>query len=201
MIKKDKLYEQRIANDTEISEMARFIAEQFVEETYSSEDLDLVFPPRKISKEEYFKIDYDENIKNINGIAIVVEFFEYEGKIYTANITSSHKNDKYDMISYTVRIFKDGEGKMSYLDDDQTYFNLKDQVVISSLKKAVKNSGRPNKPTEASINNTLNVRNFLKAYPDSSIDQLCNDFNIAKSTYYRVSKWLSINSPDLFNKL
>ena len=50
--------------------------------------------------------------------------------------------------------------------------------------------GRPDRPEEESILKTHKVRIEL-LNTTKNVDDVCKEFNIAKSTYYRVAKWIA----------
>lgn len=84
---------------------------------------------------------------------------------------------------------------------------MKNPALIKEIKKlfsdhksgSTNKVGRPEKPAIESIVKAYKVRTEL-LNTSKNVDDVCKEFNIAKSTYYRVSKWLSVNTKNYINE-
>lgn len=75
--------------------------------------------------------------------------------------------------------------------DGWDYFNLDDEINKLGIIPSV-SPGRPKRPSDTSVIKTHNIRLLIK--DGMLVDDACAKEGLAKSTYYRVSKWIVANS-------
>jgi len=142
----------------------------------------------KLGYAKYLKKEL-KDYENTIGSTIIVDHFEDCNILlysYLYSFLDKKTNDNYistNMILRVGNIFKE----VSDLD----YFNL-DREIESLSKTRKKTAGRPKRPSDKSVIKTHNIKNLITK--GVLVDDACKQEGLAKSTYYRVSKWIIKNS-------
>lgn len=144
-----------------------------------------------------FEIYYKETFiwfeQCIGDLILVDEFKKYDILIFTYSQSMLQSVGKETCTSYSGRIFKIKDD-FEELDNEEVIIDFLAEMAQKKTKSGSKNKvGRPERPEEESILKTHKVRMEL-LNTSKNVDDVCKEFNIAKSTYYRVSKWLSKNT-------
>lgn len=143
--------------------------------------------------EVHYKETFQHLEKSIGSLILVDEFVLYDACIFTYSQMFIQKDNSHSSIIHSGRIFKIND-TLEELDDSQDYIDFLEERVKRQNKSASKNKvGRPDKPKEESILKAHKVRIEL-LNSERNVDDVCKEVNIAKSTYYRVSKWIMDNT-------
>ena len=137
------------------------------------------------------RLEYEEQI----GYFGIVDYFtEINCSLITTSCISE-VNQKNPFIMNLAYRFINIQGTYSTLEDDAEAFDFHLDILI---KKAISLSnnhiGRPNKPTDNSIEKTLIIRDSLMRNENFGVDFVCKQTGLPKSTYYKTLKWLQKNS-------
>lgn len=162
-----------------INEDARF------DETIALEKGEVEF-----KKEERLK--YQESV----GYFGIVDYFPEDN---CSVITSSYCYKDSCVINIPYR-FVNVQGVYSCIEErDADIFDFKLDIFIKKTISSLKNTvGRPNRPTDKSIEKSLLILNVVTQ--NVGIDFACREIGLPKSTYYKTLKWLEKNSITLLNK-
>lgn len=172
---------KRVATKKEVENLYEFIIETMWKDVvnYSSSVFNIDYEQGydKIRKKnlKYLKNTYNDFI-------VVDEIKEYDFKLFILSATVIDQAEEQAVFTFYSR----------YIQKGSSYEIWKDEFDYCNLKEEVKsNAGRPNRPTNDSIIKTYKIK---KAQDDGvKIDDACKKEKLAKSTYYRVAKWIRNN--------
>ncbi len=175
----------RFATKEEIEELAIFLAKKNWRDSLKQV---------KASRSKTAKIEADNFINKermiildlIGGKVLVQDYKKFDVSIFVYNYIQEY--DKNAITSLTFRVLKTKKG-MELLENEDILFNLKDLKRSAYHKKKVK-SGRPSKPKDESIQKTIEIKRYLEANPDTTMDDVCHAFGFSKTTFYRTNRWL-----------
>jgi hypothetical protein len=129
----------------------------------------------------------------IGSIILVDEFELYNACVFTYSQVLIEEDKNHSSIIHSGRIFKIND-VLEELNESEDHIDFLEEKAKKQNKSASKNKvGRPDRPAEESILKTHNVRIEL-LNTSKNVDDVCKEFKIAKSTYYRVSKWIMSNT-------
>tara|TARA_R110000868_G_scaffold411003_2_gene701275 strand:+ start:1888 stop:2475 length:588 start_codon:yes stop_codon:yes gene_type:complete len=131
-----------------------------------------------------------QDLKNTIGDFVIVDHFEELDVLLYSYLYSSFNPDTNDHIIHNNMVLRIGNNFQDI--KEWQIFNLHD-VIIKSFKPKIVTAGRPKKPSEKSIIKTHKIR-LLILEDGMLVDDACKKVELAKSTYYRVSKWIVKNS-------
>ncbi|WP_103069242.1 hypothetical protein [Aquimarina sediminis] len=186
---KDKYnFELRTATKEEIHFLAEYLAKKKWEDSreYVKE------PKPKVTKAEVKDFINREKIhilELIGSSVWVQDYKKYKVSIFVYNYIQEY--DEGSIASITCRTIRTKKG-MEILDNEDVIFNMNELKNGIYYKKKVK-SGRANRPSEKSIQKTLEIKKYIEiTKPDMTMDKICHEFGFSKTTYYRAIKWLSV---------
>ncbi|MBQ0733898.1 hypothetical protein [Aquimarina celericrescens] len=182
-------FELRFASKKETKTLIEFLAEKnFRDRLMNKKEVNI----RWVVKERNDFVKKERPI--IQGLigdkVMVQDFKKHNVSIYVYNYIQEFKENK--ITSITSRVLKTTKG-MEILKEDDVIFDL-EHIKTFDYHDSDMNKGRPRKPTNQSIQKTLEINEYLKANPNKNMDAICQEFGIGKTTYYRVSKWLEARS-------
>lgn len=189
---KDLGYVKRLATKEEIKQMFDFLIKTMWESQvlYANS-----LGAEAVSKgfDAYYKETLFYFEQCIGDLVLVDEFKKYDALMFTYSQVLFGSEVKEPCTCYSGRIFKIKD-YFEELDAEEVMIDFLAEIAQKKSKSGSKNKvGRPDRPEEESILKTHKVRIELLS-TKKNVDDVCKEFNIAKSTYYRVSKWLSKNT-------
>jgi len=189
---KTRGYIKRLANTIEINNLFKYIINSSWEfsiiyaNSIGEKDIELGY-------NNFFKKEMQELTKSISDLIIVDHFEFFDCSIYTYSQVLTTEIEKESLICNSFRVLRIGE-VFEHLDSDHSIFDFEKEVMKKQSLSGSKNKvGRPNRPSDSSIIKAHKVRKILLS-SSINIDDACKSVAIAKSTYYRVSKWIINNS-------
>lgn len=175
---------KRLATNTEIDELFEYLEDFMWEDslkyadTIGESDVTAGREKTRNSNMGFLESLYGRNI-------IVGEIPERDAKMFFLNVISYyHEKEGSDSIEFYADTYIAISGNYERLHPDHDYFNFEHETRRSR-------AGRPKRPSDDSI---IKVHHIAKALDEGGkINQVCEQVGLAKSTYYRVSKWLKDN--------
>ncbi|OXA65572.1 hypothetical protein B0A67_24265 [Flavobacterium aquidurense] len=185
-------YVKRLATKEEIEQIFDF----FINTMWRNQiDYASSFGKEAVSKgyDAYYKETLFYFEQDIGNLILVDEFKKYDALVFTYSQILLLPDAKETCTVFSGRLFKIKDG-FEELDSEEVIIDFLVEMAQKKNKSGSKNKvGRPDRPEEESILKTHKVRIEL-LNTKKNVDDVCKEFNIAKSTYYRVSKWLSKNT-------
>ncbi|MBP2834210.1 hypothetical protein J8281_18580 [Aquimarina sp. U1-2] len=181
-------FELRFASTKEIESLIEFLAENNFKDRFFNKEIDI----RQIVKERNDFVKKERAIiQNLVGDKVMVQDFNtYNISIYVYNYIQEFEEHK--ITSITARVLKTPKGMM-ILKNDDVIFDL-EHIENFTVNRSDTSKGRPNKPTDRSIQKTLEINEFIRTNSNKNIAAICKNFGISKATYYRVIKWLEVRN-------
>ncbi|WP_438710956.1 hypothetical protein ACSTS3_20600 [Aquimarina muelleri] len=183
--KQDYDFELRLASESEIASLAEHLARKNWERTQKNkEDIEL-----NANAPETLDIIAEEKkaiLDLIKNKVLVQDYKKYKASIFVYNYIK--EQNKGVIATMTLRVIKTEYGMRS-LNHEEIVLNLK------NLKKLVQNEnlqdkGRPKGPGNRALQRTIEIDKYLESNPKKDMDNICKEFGISKSTYYRTKWWL-----------
>lgn len=176
--------ERRLATAPEIEELFGFLAERMWEDSVKYADSiggsdiqrgkDIVMATNMRSLAEL----YGDTI-------VMVDIPSRSSKLFWVNVINGHADGEgIAAIDFHSDTYIQVSGRYELLKRGDDYFNFE-----SEAKKS--RAGRPRRPSDDSVLKVHKVQAVVR--DGGKIDKACKDADIAKSTYYRVSRWLKSN--------
>ncbi|WP_282088262.1 hypothetical protein [Aquimarina algiphila] len=188
---KDKYdFELRLATKKEVALLVEFLAKKKWEDSrvYIKEPKPKV---TKTEKENFISKERTHILELIGSKVLVQDYKKYNVSIFVYNYIREYDEDIIS--SLTSRVISTKKG-MEFLENEDVLFNLRELKSSVYYKKKVK-SGRRNRPSEDSIQKTLEIKKYIEIKnPEINIDKICHKFGFSKTTYYRVIKWLEVRN-------
>ncbi|TSE07982.1 hypothetical protein [Aquimarina algiphila] len=188
---KDKYnFELRLATKKEIDTLVDFIAGKKWEDSrkYIKSPKPKVI---KVEKDDFISKERRYILELIGGKVLVQDYKRCNVSIFVYNYIREHDEDT--IVSLTSRVISTKKG-MEFLENEDVLFNLRELKSRIYFKNKVK-SGRRNRPSEDSIQKTLEIKKYIEiTNPEINIDKICHKFGFSKTTYYRVIKWLEVRN-------
>ncbi|MBQ0734839.1 hypothetical protein [Aquimarina celericrescens] len=182
-------FELRFASKKEISSLIEFLAEKnFRDRLMSKKEVNMPWIVKE--RNDFIKKERPIIQGLIGDKVIVQDFKKHHVSIYVYNYIQEFKENK--ITSITSRVLKTTKG-MEILKEDDVIFDL-EHIKTFGYHDSDMNKGRPSKPTNQSIQKTLEINEYLRANPNKHMDAICQEFGIGKTTYYRVMKWLEVRN-------
>lgn len=136
----------------------------------------------------YLKRQFKFYTENIGETIIAHHFEEYNITLFSFLFTLMDSTDNHCFLSNSM-LLKVGNTFKNI--DDYDYIDL-DQEIKELTVNSTRKAGRPKTPSEKNILKTHNIKILIEN--GSLVDEACAKEGIAKSTYYRVSKWIVKNT-------
>lgn len=182
----NKNFKYRLASEKETEELIEFIVDKMW--------LDVLAYKKTLSKNDFelgentFKIKNKAYIKKLTYSVITIqEFLSFNVCIYSLSYVEQLSKNK--IMSLPLRYLKNSSGFLE-LNNNDIHFNLNEEKKLTYTGN-IKNSGRPNRPTDKSIVKTKEVISYLETHPSENINSVLKKFKFSNSTFYRTAKWLS----------
>ncbi|TSE06980.1 hypothetical protein [Aquimarina algiphila] len=188
---KDKYdFELRLATKKEVDTLVYFIAEKKWEDSRKY----IKSPKPKViivEKDDFISKERTRILELIGSKVLVQDYKKYNVSIFVYNYIREYDEDIIS--SLTSRVISTKKG-MEFLENEDVLFNLRELKNSVYYKKKVK-SGRRNRPSEESIQKTLEIKKYIEiTNPEMNIDKICHEFGFSKTSYYRVIKWLEVRN-------
>ncbi len=184
--KQDYDFELRLASESEIISLAEHLARKNWERKQKTiEDLEL-----NANTPETLDIIANEKktiLNLINDKVLVQDYKKYDAAIFVYNYI--REESKGVIATMTLRVIKTKDGMMRSLDNDEIILDLKDLKKIM-LDEKQHDKGRPKGPGDRALRKTIEIDKYLESNPKKDMDNICKEFGISKSTYYRTKWWL-----------
>ncbi len=135
---------------------------------------------------DFINEDKDNIFELIGGMIMVQDYKKYDALIFVYNYIQEHGEGK--VTSLTFRILKTKLG-MKLLEEEDVVFDFKEVLTKEYYGNKVKN-GRLSRPKSESIQKTIEIKKYIEANQNITMDTVCQEFGFSKTTYYRVLKWL-----------
>ena len=136
----------------------------------------------------YLKREFQFYTDNIGDTIIAHHFEEYNITLFSILFTLMDSTENHCYLSNSM-FLKVGNTFKNI--DDCDYFDLDEEIKDLNVS-ATKKAGRPRTPSETNIIKTHNIKILIEK--GCLVDEACAKEGIAKSTYYRVSKWILKNT-------
>ena len=152
---------------------------------------------RSMGKSDYRKKSYDYWSKVLGDIIIAIEFEKVDLKVFTTQFvyydTDVNDGDENSEITIFSQKYMCLEGIYSVLTDDECYFDLNDPEELK-LSRATPKGGRPQRPSDKNVLLAHKVLDLINHH-NINLTDACKKIGIARSSYYRAAKWITLNVP------
>tara|TARA_R110001606_G_scaffold260183_2_gene407957 strand:- start:18471 stop:19085 length:615 start_codon:yes stop_codon:yes gene_type:complete len=137
---------------------------------------------------EYLKKELQFYKENVGDFVVAHHFEDYNITLFVFlfSILGTDNNDCYFTNDAILRI-----GNTFKIINDYDYFNLDQEIEELTTPKKLK-AGRPKRPSDENIIKAHNIKILIDN--GSLVDDACAKEKLAKSTYYRISKWIVKNT-------
>lgn len=191
-------YLQRLASQAEMEQLIDFLAQKEWENVLRYPYSPFGVEAQEEGKEPFLKRTSIETVKAIGKHIAVSDFKEIDFCVYSLQHTLIDNSDPNTCYITTQRIMRTGSD-FEVLDDDEVAFDLSDKVKKKSAKRSKRelNAGRPQRPTDESIDQAYQVIHLIdpKREAPMTVSDACKQVGIARNTYYRAAKWITENVP------
>lgn len=145
----------------------------------------------QLGMNKYLEINKEYFEQQIKGCLFVLDYAKYDIRIFTTYLQYLENPKENKVCVFQINFFKSKKEFIQMLDISGMFIDFDNE---EDLIKKVKTGPLP-KPTEASLVKTLNIDMEYDRNRDMSLtlEDICKQHSLAKSTYYRVKKWLALN--------
>jgi len=185
---------KRLATKEEMSNCIECLVDELWQDVAKGNGLDFLKDDFERGEQKFKEEETLRYQEDIGDFGIVDYFTEIDCSLITTSFICE-VNEKNPFIMNSAYRFINIQGTYSTLEADEEAFDFHLDILI---KKAISLSnnhiGRPNKPTDNSIEKTLMIRDSLMRNENFGVDFVCKQTGLPKSTYYKTLKWLQKNS-------
>ncbi len=184
-------FKKRFGTEDEISDIAMLLALGLYKDAVNYKDHPVLHDvDLDLGMNKFLEKNRKDYIKQINDTLLVLDYSKYNIKLYTCFLQYQEQNEKNSIFFYPMTFYKSNT-EFLQISNDFSYINFERENDFLKKSKV----GRPKRPSEESLVKTLNIHLDMEQSRDinDTIEGFCKNRKLAKSTYYRVNRWLAIN--------